>query len=443
MKKTSSITKRLTIGLVSGVVLFWLSATLIAGLVVQYELNEAFDQSLEQAAIRLLPLAIHDIEERAEGEVSEEYRIASLENFDSRFTYYIRDENGNKVTLPDDFQPDIQLQNVPDGFSDISAVRYFAITDLDSGFGIVIAENTDHRIVALWESVLALILPLAALIPMMIIGILYAIKKAMMPIKALQDDIAKRDGSNLAPLSSKQYPNELAPISEAVASLLERLGKALNAERAFAASSAHELRTPLAGALAQVQRLALELENGNGQQRIADIEKSLKHLSDLSEKLLQLSRTETGFAKSESRVKLIPILKLLLDDFSAGSKHMGQIVLHNPDDVQLYAKITQDAFAIIIRNLVENARKHGAPDKPIYVAIESEISFSVINDSPIISTEILQRLDQPFVRGETSAKGTGLGLSIVKSILDQCGGDLELVSPCNNEQGFKAVVHLN
>ena len=165
MNRSFSITRRLTLGLVFGVVCFWLGAAMISGLVVRHELNEAFDQSLEQAAIRLLPLAIHDLEELAEGELPEnEYEIASLQNYNANFAYYIRNASGKRIALSDDLQADISSSGVPDGFSNIDNVRYFAITDPETGYGIVIAERTNHRSHALWESILALLLPLAALV---------------------------------------------------------------------------------------------------------------------------------------------------------------------------------------------------------------------------------------------------------------------------------------
>lgn len=444
MKKPISITSRLTLGLVFGVVIFWLGAVAIASLVVQHELNEAFDQTLEQAAIRLLPLAIHDIEEMGEGEEENEYRISALESYNSNFVYYIRNNKGVRIALSDDIQTDIQTSGVPDGFSNVDLVRYLAITDPESGFAIVIAENTDHRKKALWESTLALLLPLAALIPIMFAGIWYGIRHAMRPIEILQKDISERDGSNLSPLHNGKYPRELAPISDAVADLLERLRGALNAERAFAANSAHELRTPLAGALAQVQRLSMELEDDKCRQRVADIETSLRQLSDLSEKLLQLSQVESGFAKSDEYIELIPILELTLGDFKSGAGNSARINLLNPNEYRLKARISRDAFAIIIRNLIENALIHGAADSVIDIKLESETSLSIANDCSVIPAEIIKRLGQPFERGDAVTKGTGLGLSIVKSILEQCGGELRLFSPQRERhKNFEVLIEFN
>jgi two-component system OmpR family sensor kinase len=80
-----------------------------------------------------------------------------------------------------------------------------------------------------------------------------------------------------------RLPAEIDPLAEAVNHLLERLRKALEAERSFTANSAHELRTPLAATLAQIQRLRQEAPEGPLRARAAKIEDSLRELARLSE----------------------------------------------------------------------------------------------------------------------------------------------------------------
>jgi len=85
---------------------------------------------------------------------------------------------------------------------------------------------------------------------------------------------------------------ELCPIAETMNQLLSRLDTAFAAERSFTANAAHELRIPLAGALAQVQRLRQTSTDPDSARRATAIEATLKRLTGLSERLMQLARAE-------------------------------------------------------------------------------------------------------------------------------------------------------
>jgi two-component system OmpR family sensor kinase len=130
----------------------------------------------------------------------------------------------------------------------------------------------------------------------------------MKPVLRLSGDIARRSSDNLAPLDTSDQPGDLRPIAEAVARLVERLRAALDAERAFAANGAHELRTPIAGALARTQRMIAELSDPNDRRRARDVEVTLKRLSGLAEKLMQLSRVDAGVSLGDRDVDLVPVL---------------------------------------------------------------------------------------------------------------------------------------
>ena len=67
--------------------------------------------------------------------------------------------------------------------------------------------------------------------------------------------IESRGSGDLSPIETTDLPTELHTIATSVNDLLERLRRALESERSFTANSAHELRTPIATALAQMQRL--------------------------------------------------------------------------------------------------------------------------------------------------------------------------------------------
>jgi len=433
-RRKPSIAWRLAFWLTAGTAVLWAGAAGIALAVLNIELTETFDDTLRQSALRLLPLALHDL---GEPEERHEYRISPLNQEDQYFTYYVHDPAGRPLLLADDTPPELVVDKVPEGFSYINGQRALSLTDKQSGFGIVVVEKSDHRGHAIADAAGALFWPLAALIPLIGIGIWAAVRIAMRPLERLRAEIAQRGSHNLAELSSAEHPVELAPIADEVASLLQRLRAALDAERTFAASSAHELRTPIAGALAQTQQLAFELQNRKEGARVREIESALRKLSELSEKLLQLSRLDAGFASAEKPGDMLPVLKLVARD--SGSQSNARVTLDIDPAADLRLAINADAFAIAVSNLVHNAAKHGDPDQPIRVVVGPGKRLAVINAGTIVDPQTLSRLGQRFVRGDTSAKGSGLGLSIVRAIAEQTGGDLHLFSPARDaSDGFES-----
>jgi two-component system OmpR family sensor kinase len=435
-----SIALRLAIGLTVGTALLWIGAASIAGTVMQRQLDAAFDETLKQSAFRLLPLVTHGLREPREGN---DLEIAGLAGDEGDFSYYVRDRAGAMVVRSAGLSNDVASIPAGDGFSEVEGKRLFAITDQRFGYGIVVIERTDHRRAALVRSLAALTWPLLALIPLIALGIWFAIRLAMRPLERLRRDIASRDSRNLSPLISEGHPTELAPIAEAVASLLTRLRAAMDAERSFAASSAHELRTPIAGALAQTQQLAIELGNRPGSVRLKEIEHALRHLAHLAEMLLQLSRLDAGFAQSDVDTDLLPVLRLVVRDFHAMAGTGSRVHLRVEEGATLIGAINMDAFAIAVRNLIQNALIHGTADGSVEVTARRDNAISVVNAGPIVPADVLARIGERFVRGATSASGTGLGLSIVGAIMEQTGGGLALYSPATGAaDGFEAVLML-
>ncbi len=459
MTRRPSIALRLALGLTTGMALLWIGAAAISVSVMQHELNEAYDDSLEQSAQRLLPLAVHDLRERGDGgrlivgaddeggddddrpDTGDDGLSAPPVPHDSSFTYVVFDSLGD-IVLRDQQATDLDLPTgVSNGFADLNGQRTFGLTDR-TGFSILIRETSDRRLNGLMDAISALGLPLLALLPLMAGGVWLAMRLALRPLEALRRDIAKRDSKNLEPLLSEGHPAELAPIAEAVGALMSRLKSALDAERSFAARSAHELRTPIAGALAQTQQLAAELGNGPGATRLVEIETALKKLAKLSEKLLQLARVEAGFARSDRQANLLPVLNMVVHDFNASTLWHHRV--HVDAAVGgLVAAIDPDAFAIALRNLVENALKHGAAGQPVQVIVAAPGAVRITNQGSVVGAADLARLGQPFARGDTAAEGSGLGLSIARSILEQAGGSLSLQSPASGfMDGFEAMMIL-
>ncbi|MCB1517373.1 MAG: two-component sensor histidine kinase [Hyphomicrobiaceae bacterium] len=433
-KRRPSITWRLVVGLSVFTGILWLGAAAIALSVLNAELTETFDQLLEQSAYRLLPLALHDMRERDE---IQETRIPELSlNDELSFSYVVRDPNGRIIISSQNAETYLIPANPPEGFFDVGDRRAMTLTDRRSGFAIVVMEASGHRQRTLAEAAGTLLWPLTALVPLIAAGIWFAVRLAMRPVGRLRAEIAERGERNLERISAEGHPRELAPIAEELASLFERLKAALDAERAFAATSAHELRTPIAGALAQAQQLASELKDPGSAHRVDAIVASLRRLSNMSEKLLQTARADAGFARTDAASDMLPVLKLLARE----PLPRGNVVeLQIEEGADLVLPVNKDAFGMAIANLLQNASNHGEKGAPVRVVAGPGKVVAVINQGAIVDQAILNKLGQRFVRGETEADGTGLGLSLVRTIMEQTGGRLELLSPANGmPNGFEA-----
>lgn len=437
MMRPQSIALRLALWLTLVTGLFWLGAAAVSTMVLQHELQEAFDESLSQSAYRLLPLALHDLREPGETHDA----IPRMDDFDeAAFTYFIRDRDGAVIVRAEDAPENVTSVPTGEGYLQFEGRRAYAITDPETGLGIVVLEMSEHRQEALADAAGTLFWPLIALIPLLAIGIWVAVRFGLRPLNRFSSDIALRNSDNLAPISVDGQPVELAPIAREVTALLYRLSAAMESERSFAANSAHELRTPIAGALAQTQRLALDLGDHPAKGRVQDVEIALRHLSALSEKLLQLARLDAGFARSDVPVDLGPVLVLVLRDFQMAQATADRVQLHTAP-ARLTARINADAFAIALRNVIQNALIHGAPGAVVSVDAGQWPTLTVRNKGPVVHQETLTQLGSRFARGDTSASGTGLGLAIVQTIMEQTGGIMTLSSPIPGEtEGFEVTL---
>jgi len=441
----SSLRGRLTVALAIAVIILWLAGSGAAGLVLRTEIDEVFDSALQEVAQRVLPLAYIELLNR-DNDPSEEaraLRVPSVGPHKEYITYIVRDRDGRVLlqshdadlaAFPDDLEP---------GFADSAHGRVYTEPGVRNTLYVTTAELQGHRHSALVEAVRMLVWPLAALIPVSILGIWILVGHSLRPVLALQAEIEARGRGNLSPVHAAALPAEIGPVAEAVNRLIARLRRALDAERAFTANSAHELRTPIAAALAQTQRMLAELTDQPTRERARSVETALRQLARISEKLLQLAKAEGGGLLGDQPVDLVQVLRFVLSDIGHDRDAAERLEIEiAPGDV-LRSYMDADAFAILARNLIENALKHGPDDSPVSVALSADGRFSVANGGPVVPPAVLARLKRPFERGASGAAGSGLGLAIAEAISAGVGARLELLSPIPGQsEGFEARLHL-
>jgi two-component system OmpR family sensor kinase len=433
-----SIVSRLIWLLASALAGVWLLGSVAAALLTRFEVNERLDYALEEVAQRLIPVADGSL---AEPEALRSLLGHILPAMDPRaIAYQILDDKG-KLVLGSPNAPAQSFYGVPrPGFADTPLYRVYTMSVAQGQSWLEVAEPRIHRDEALGRAVELLVLPLLAFLPLCWIVIRWAVRRSFWPLIRLQSEIGTRSGTNLAQIPDLDFPTELLPIHTAVNRLLERLERALMTERQFAANSAHELRTPIAGALAQLQVLSTQLVDPRHAERANRIIRQIKGLGELTEKLLQLSRAGAGLALTREPVDLLPVLNILVDEFRRQDGLEDRLHLSLGDSPEFIVKSDVDVLGIAIRNLLENAVRYGSPDEPIHVSVRDR-TIGVASGGPPVSPDLLPILTQPFQRGTTLGQGRGLGLAIVNSIMQQVGGSLRLSSPpAGCPEGFEALL---
>lgn len=436
MRAGGPLERRLAIGIGLVVTLLWAAAAAVTSEFLRREIGEQFDAALAETAQRILPLAAVEILGREDEGVTQ--RLATIRPDAEQFTYVVRDAKGSVLFQSHDADPAMFPPAAPHGFRVVGDVRYYDDSVLSGSLTVTMAEPLAHRRSLFRKMQIVLGLPLFAVIPLSFLGIALIVRRNFRPLRRLRAALEQRGAGDLSPIEETDpMPDELTPVVGALNNLLVRLSETFEAERSFAANAAHELRTPLAGAIAQAQRLQAEAEDPRIRQRGEDIERTLKRLTRLSERLMQLARAEGGRLRTDKPDDIRPVLTLVVEDITR--MHPGAEVALSQPPAGVRSDIDPDAFGILCRNLVENALKHGRAGQPVDISLSQDGLLTVTNACDPIAPEDLARLTARFERHSSLGDGTGLGLAIARTIAERSGGQFTLSSPApGRTDGFQA-----
>lgn len=454
MRMFRSLQARLAFTVGLSITLLWLAAAGLTASRLGRDFEQVYDDGLRATAERLLPIVRDDLlknrhsDDDREEEDDDEDRPRDPGELDGdndirygeKVSFLVRDRDGRVLLRSDGAEEaDFPLSRT-DGFLRTATHQVYYDSSAENGLTIAVAEPLDQREALSRKMLLGLVLPLFVVIPFSLLIILFMVRGALKPVRQLQKELEERGAQDLSPLSDGGLPRELLPISAGVNQLLERLRDAFQAERALAANAAHELRTPVAGAIAQAQRIRTETTDPQTAGRATEIETTLKRLMRMSEKLMQLARAEGGRLKSDEVTDLRLVVRMIAEDFERAGE--GRIGLDLPA-VPVRSDLDPDAVGILLRNLVENALKHGDRDRPVQVSLAADGVLRVANDGPPLPPDAIDRLMRRFERGNARIGGTGLGLSIVKVICDRTGARIEVPSPRQDQpDGVEMVILL-
>jgi two-component system, OmpR family, sensor kinase len=221
--------------------------------------------------------------------------------------------------------------------------------------------------------------------------------------------------------------DEIARLGTTLNTMLERLERSFERERAFVADASHELRTPLAILKTEIE---LALREGRTQSELVDALRSAgeetDRLAELAEALLIIARADGGgLALAPTDLRSDELLEDVRARFAARlHANDREIVV---DDVDAGATLIGDRRRLeqALGNLVENALHHGAGT--IHLAAHADarrVELHVRDEGPGFPPEFIADAFERFTRADPARTrgGSGLGLAIVQVIADAHGG---------------------
>ncbi len=272
--------------------------------------------------------------------------------------------------------------------------------------------------------------------PILLAGLLlwpvvaWAVWRGLRPLASLGREVARRQGRDLSRIDGAQVPQELQPLLAELNALLARLDDALGREKRFTADASHELRTPLAAAQVQIEVAQGALDPDTRSRALDKARLGLVRAGHLTEQLLTLSRLDHQWGLLTLGGDAIPgwqtdlalgaLLHEVVADLSLEALAKGiELSLSLPEAPCLLPG--QPVWmAMALRNVLGNAIKHTPQGGQIEVALAltpQAAQVSVCDSGPGLSEAQCARLGERFYRLDPTQPGAGLGLSIVARVM--------------------------
>jgi len=247
----------------------------------------------------------------------------------------------------------------------------------------------------------------------------------------------------LTALEAQKMAEEAAAARATAESALDKLReteaalrKASNRKDEFLAMLGHELRNPLAPILTALE-LTRTRPTGASVRELEVIERQVRHMVDLVDDLLDVSRITSGkIVLHRAPVEISTVIAQALEIASPLIESRRHELSVSVPESGLVVSGDSNRLGQVISNLLTNAAKYTEPGGRIALTASRDdgwVRVSVQDDGTGIPAELLPDIFDQFVQGQQSIEraqgGLGLGLAIVSSLVRLHGGEVSAQSP--------------
>ncbi len=321
---------------------------------------------------------------------------------------------------------DVAFDAAPIGFADISIGphrwRVFTLADAD-GTRIRVGERYDSRREISHALAIEAIVPFVIGLPLLALLVGWAVRRGLRPLRVLAGQLVERRPDSTEALAVAKLPREMEPVIAALNGLLHRVRGLLQHERQFTANAAHELRTPLAGALMHVENAQAAATHAATADALDKAGQGLARLTRIVNQMLELARWDAAAAAHEFRA--VDLRRCVDEEL----QELGALAADK--DIEFAINSAPDACIVdgwepglraLLRNLLDNAIRYSFAGGRVTITIVPHANgtrLSITDHGPGIEPVRRTAMFERFQRGpEGISTGSGLGLSIVARIAE-------------------------
>lgn len=379
------------------------------------EFRGAFDQCLAAEVLvdervaaavsvcdRVISTAFDDVDVLDRGEV--ELRLA-----DTLSTYAAcMRSNG----VPD--YPDLTISGLGEGggLSVLTGVvgRSVVLPSLDTVKADV---ETFGRVISL---VVPVLVGLLALVTWLVVG------RALRPVEGIRSRVAQIGAGDLHQrVPDPATGDEVGRLAATMNRMLDRLQRSSERQRRFVSDASHELRSPLASLRTQLEVAVAHPERADWPAVAEGVLEEGGRMERLVDDLLALARADEGAVLAH--MEDVDLGEIMAD----AAQRVEGLVVDREGIGPAFVRGDAQSLRRVVRNLLDNARRHAAGRILVRTAQEGDEVVAVVeDDGQGIAEADREQVFERFARLEEArdrdAGGTGLGLAVVREIVEAHGG---------------------
>lgn len=296
--------------------------------------------------------------------------------------------------------------------------RMFVATDGTHHVAVLI--DLDQRYDLATDLAQHMVSPALLIMPLVALGLWWAIRRGLRPLDRLSHDVARLDTSAGQRLLPHDRFTEFASTVSAINSLVDSLQTQAERERQFASDVAHELRTPLTSIALQ----ARAARNTPSPERLEQLEREALRAGSILAQLLDMARAQRAAPAQGAAGEPVSLGEVAAATVAAHAQRayetQHELALVQPD-APVHQATNRLLLELALRNLVENAIRH----TPAGTQVVVEVFRSDTDQGLSVSDDGHSRRAGAAVH--TDSDGLGLGLRLVERMAEQMGARFERV----------------